>query len=301
MPTLGMSRRKIRTLYHEADALLNVCGAQEINDDLATNDRLIYIETDPGVEQIKVAKKDSATVSYLRQHAARFTFGENVGTRKFPVPNRGLEWLPTRQPIVTDFWQTNRRPPGKAVFTSVANWSTSGQKDIAWRGETYLWSKSREFLRFIEAPRKAGETFELATDVDNERTRARFVRNNWRLREPFDVSADYRLYRNYVRQSKGEFTVAKDQYVRLNPAWFSDRSACYLAAGRPVITQETGFTEHYGNGGGLFGFRSLGEIKDAVEKINADYRFHSRAARAVAQEEFEAERVLKSLLERAGV
>jgi hypothetical protein len=301
MPTLGMSRRKIRTLYRDADAILNVCGAQEINDDLATSDRLIYIETDPGLEQIKVAQKDSGTLGYLRQHAALFTFGENVGTRKFPVPCRGLKWLPTRQPIVTEFWRTNKKPPGTAVFTSVANWSTSGQKDIAWRGETYLWSKSREFLRFIEAPRKAGETFELASDVDDERTRARFARNNWRLREPFDVSADYRLYRSYVRQSKGEFTVAKDQYVRLNTAWFSDRSACYLAAGRPVITQETGFTEHYGNAGGLFGFRSLGEIKEAVKMINADYGFHSRAARTIAQEEFEAERVLKSLLERTGV
>jgi hypothetical protein len=184
----------------------------------------------------------------------------------------------------------------------VANWSTSGLKDIEWRGEKYLWSKSREFLRFVAAPRRSGEPFELATDIKEDRTRKRFQANGWRFRAPHDLSADYRLYRDYIRRSKGEFTVAKDQYVRLNTGWFSDRSGCYLAAGRPVIIQETGFTNAFGGGRhGLIAFKSLGEIPEAVKSINADYARHSLAAREIARQFFEAEKVLGSLLERAGI
>src|SRR5947208_48551 len=238
---------------------------------------------------------------YLRRHRALFTVGENVGTKSFPVPAHGLKWLPTRQPVVTDLWKTSRPASGVAVFTSVANWSTSGLKDITWRGEKYLWSKSREFLRFISAPKKSGERFELATNIKDTKTRARFERNGWCLRCPLQLSVDYWLYRDYIQRSKGEFTVAKDQYVRLNTGWFSDRSACYLAAGRPVITQETGFTKIYGAKAGLLSFRTLGEIVDAVKAINADYAKHSRAARGLAREFFEAKKVLKSILDRAGI
>jgi hypothetical protein len=183
----------------------------------------------------------------------------------------------------------------------VANWSTSGLKDITWRGKKYLWSKSREFLRFIAAPKKAGETFELATNIEHGATRAKFERNGWRLTSPLQMSVDYWLYRDYVQRSKGEFTVAKDQYVRLNSGWFSDRSACYLAAGRPVITQETGFTKSYGGERGLLSFRTLDEIASEVKRINADYTKHSRAAYALAREVFEAETVLKSILDRVGI
>jgi hypothetical protein len=300
-PTAGLTLGKIKQLYRDADAILNVCGTQELNDDLLESDRLIYVESDPGVEQIKIDKGTRSTIDYLRRHRALFTFGENVGTKKFPVPVHGFKWLPTRQPVVTRFWETNRLPARMAVFTSVANWSTSGLKDIGWRGEKYLWSKSREFLRFVTAPKKAGEAFELATNIKDQQTRVTFERNGWRLRPPLDLSIDYWLYREYVQRSKGEFTVAKDQYVRLNTAWFSDRSACYLAAGRPVITQETGFTKLYGGDAGLFAFKSLGEIVDAVKMINADYSKHSRAAREIACEIFDAKRVLGSLLAAASI
>jgi len=294
-PTAGLPLTRIRELYREADAILNVCGTQ-------ASDRILYIESDPGVEQIKVDQGEKATVKYLRRHHALFTFGENVGTDEFPVPTHNLKWLPTRQPIVTDLWKTSRRPAPAAVFTSVANWSTSGLKDIEWRGEKYLWSKSREFIRFVAAPKRAGETFELATDIKDDRTREKFKRNGWRFRTPHDLSADYRLYRDYIRRSKGEFTVAKDQYVRLNTGWFSDRSGCYLAAGRPVIIQETGFTRIFGGGRhGLIAFNSLGEIAEAVKSINADYTRHSLAAREIARQFFEADKVLPSLLERAGI
>jgi hypothetical protein len=301
IPTAGLPLKEVRQLYKDADAILNVCGAQELNDDLLQSDRLLYVESDPGVEQIKIDKRTKSTIDYLRRHSALFTFGENVGTKKFPVPRHGFKWLPTRQPVVTDLWKTDSSPPRAAVFTSVANWSTSGLKDITWRGEKYLWSKSREFLRFVAAPKKAGETFELATDIKDPPTHKKFIDNNWRLTSPLQLSVDYWLYRDYVQSSKGEFTVAKDQYVRLNTGWFSDRSACYLATGRPVIIQETGFSKLYGGEAGLLAFRTLGEIVEAVKAVNADYKKHSRAACEIAQEIFEAKKVVASLLERAGI
>lgn len=300
-PTAGLSIQKIRQLYRGADAILNVCGTQEFNDDLLKSDRILYVESDPGVEQIKVDKGVVSTRRYLRRHHALFTFGENVGTRDFPVPTHGLKWLPTRQPVVTDIWRSKRSPGRGAVFTSIANWSTSGLKDISWRGKKYLWSKSLEFLRFIGAPKASGETFELATDVKDPKFEARFAKNGWRLTSPNQLSVDYWSYQKYIQSSKGEFTVAKDQYVRLKTGLFSDRSACYLAAGRPVITQETGFTRIYGQSGGLFGFKSLGEIVEAAREIRLDYRKHSRAAAEIGREVFEAAKVVKSLLDRASV
>ncbi|MDQ6860162.1 MAG: hypothetical protein M3032_03280 [Verrucomicrobiota bacterium] len=300
-PTAGLPLSQVRQIYRDADVILNVCGAQELNDDLLASDRLIYVESDPGVEQIKIDRGDPAATNYLSRHRALFTFGENVGTDRFVVPTHGLRWLATRQPIVIDFWSTDDTPPRSAAFTTIANWSTSGLKDMEWRGEKYLWSKSLEFLRFIEAPMEAGETFELATTISQAHVREQFVANGWRIQRSDELSTDIHAYRKYIADSKAEFTVAKDQYVRLNTGWFSDRSACYLASGRPVITQQTGFTDHFGGNGGVVAFSSLGEIVEAVKMINADYVHHARAARNLAREFFDAETVLTSLLERAGI
>ncbi|HEX8310369.1 MAG TPA: hypothetical protein VF614_03560 [Chthoniobacteraceae bacterium] len=298
---VGLSRAQLLELYRHADAILNVCGSQEFNEDLLQSERILYIESDPGVEQIKLDQGNAETAQYLGRHHALFTFGENIGRPEFPVPVGKHQWLPTRQPVVTDFWKSDALPDAGAVFTSIANWNTSGKKDIEWRGENYLWSKSLEFLKFAEAPSRSGETFELATDIREEATRTRLLENRWRFTSPDALSVDHELYRGYVQNSKGEFTVAKDQYVRLHTGWFSDRSACYLAAGRPVITQETGFTRLYGGEKGLIAFRTIEEIVDGVRAVNADYAAHSRAAFDIAAEHFEATTVLASLLDRAGI
>jgi len=301
LPCAGLPLTRVRELYREADAILNVCGSQEFNEDLLESDRILYVESDPGVEQIKVDKGETSTVQYLKKHRALFTFGENIGTPEFPVPLHGFHWLPTRQPVVTDLWRTEAPPGAGAPFTSVANWNTSGKKDIEWHGEKYLWSKSLEFLKFIEAPKLSGENFELATTINDPKLLERFAANGWQFTSPDQMSIEYNSYRDYLRNSKGEFTVAKDQYVRLNTGWFSDRTACYLASGRPAITQETGFTRHYGQQKGLFSFRTVEEIREAVREINADYAAQCRAASEVAKEYFEAEKVLRELLEKAGV
>lgn len=298
--TAGMDLQKLRTLYRECDAALNVCGSHDLNDDLLAIRRLIYVESDPGVEQIKVDLGDKAVRDYLLRHAVLFTFGEAVGTDRFPVPLHGLAWHPTRQPVVTDLWDAGAPPPDGAVYTSICNWSTSGKKDIEWRGSHYLWSKSLEFLKFSAAPRRCGEVFELATDIKDAGEKRQFEDNGWRLVDPHALSIHWDRYRDYIRASKGEFTVAKDQYTRLHTGWFSDRSACYLAAGRPVITQDTGFGEFYGAGEGLFSFRTMDDIAAAAEAVRSDYPRHARAAADIAREYFEAEKVIAALLERAG-
>lgn len=299
--TAGAPLAKLRELYRTCEAALNICGSHDLNDDLLAVQRLVYVESDPGVEQIKIDQGDAEVRAYLAKHAVLFTFGEAVGTDRFPVPLHGMKWLPTRQPVVTDLWLTGDPPAGDAVFTSVCNWSTSGKKDIAWRGDNYLWSKSLEFLKFVAAPRRCGQTFELATDIKQTAEQELFLAHGWRLTDPHALSLDWNRYRDYLRGSKGEFTVAKDQYTRLHTGWFSDRSACYLAAGRPVITQQTGFTEFYGGKEGLFAFSTMEEIVEAAAAIRADYPRHSRAAAGLAREHFEAVKVLSSLLDRAGV
>jgi len=300
----GLERQALFNVYKEADCALNICGSHLINEELASIRHLIYVETDPGVEQIKVDKGDRDTIHHLRHHQHLFTFGESIGTAAFPVPLHGFEWLPTRQPVVTDFWRGNEEklePLPQALLTSICNWSTAGRKDIVWRGSNYLWSKSDSFLRFVEAPRRAGQHVELAADIADKSELEVFLNNNWKVIPPYELSISWDRYRDYIRNSNGEFTCAKDQYVRLNTGWFSDRTACYLAAGRPAITQETGFTAHYGGKAGLLSFSTMDEIIEAVAAISLDYERHSRAALAIAREIFEAEKVLKDLLERAGV
>jgi hypothetical protein len=165
----------------------------------------------------------------------------------------------------------------------------------------YRWSKHHEFLKFLDLPARSGEKFELTLSGCNDADRRLLERKGWRVRPAGEVSTDMDGYRDYIAGSRGEFTVAKDQNVRLRTGWFSDRSATYLAAGRPVITQETGFSNVLPTGQGLYGFSTLDEIIAAVEQINADYARHSRAAGQLAREWFHYEGVLKRLLVEAGV
>ena len=298
----GLSRSFLNDLYRDADAMLNICGSHELNDDLLRSESIIYVESDPAVEQIKVDQGNVSTVEFLARHCARFTFGENIGRPGFLVPLHGMSWLPTRQPVVTNLWEKNEAVPfSGARFTSIANLATGGKKDITWRGETYVWSKLPEFERFRSSPRISGENFELATSFKERSLEEEFTQDGWRIVSPDAISVDHWQYMNYLHGSKGEFTVAKDQYVRLNTGWFSDRSACYLATGRPVITQQTGFSQFYGGDKGLLAFSELDQVREAIHAVNSDYPVHCKAAKQIAREFFEAEKVLGSMLERAGV
>lgn len=293
----GMTESQILQLYREADAFLNVTGAQEIREEHLACPRRIYVESDPFAAQAKVAKGDAATIATLSAHDTLFSFGENLGAPDCTVPIEQFTWLPTRQPVVMDLWE-HTRPAGEA-YTTITTWHNKG-KNIEYNGDTWYWTKDREFEKFLDLPQRRDVPFELAVGVDND-VEQLLRSQRWRRRDSVEISRNIESYRDYIQNSRGEFTVARDQYVRPNTGWFSDRTACYLAAGRPVITQETGFSKFLTAGRGLFGFSTMDDILAAVDAIESDYVAHSRAAREVAAEFFDAEKVVGSLMERAGL
>ncbi len=293
----GMTDEQRLQLYREADAFLNVTGAQEIRDEQRACKRRVYVESDPFASQVKVAKGDAGMIATLAAHDTLFTFGENLGAPDCGVPLETFRWLPTRQPVALELWD-HALPPG-TTYNTITTWHNRG-KDLEYRGQTWYWTKDREFEKFLELPRKCPARFELAATVDTK-VKARLQQHGWQQTDSIEISSGIDRYRGYIQQARAEFTVARDQYVRPNTGWFSDRSACYLAAGRPVITQETGFSKVLPTGKGLFGFNNLDDILRAVDCIESDYEGNCRAARAIAAEYFAAEKVVASLMERAGL
>lgn len=295
----GMSERRLDEVFRDADAFLNVTASQKVEGKWLSIPRRIYIESDPFPAQVKAADGDESTQHMLAAHDTHFTFGENVGTDRCSLPDAGIAWLPTRQPVDVDEWFDATLPPGPR-FTTVTTWHNKG-KDLEYDGQIYYWTKDREYLRFLQLPDYRPGLFELAVGADAE-SELLLDRNGWwRPWTSLAISRDMSTYRRYIQSSLGEFTVARDQYVRPRTGWFSDRSACYLAAGRPVITQDTGFGDSLPTGTGLFAFATLNDILAAVDAIQSDYQRHSRAAREIAEEYFSAPRVLASLMERAGL
>jgi hypothetical protein len=294
----GLSESRILALYREADGFLNVTGAQEIRDEHLRCPRRVYVESDPFASQVRVAQGDAKTIATLAAHDAHFSFGENLGAADCDVPIERFHWQPTRQPVVLDLWN-HFDGPRTAAYTTITTWHNRG-KDVRYRGDTYYWTKDREFRKFLDLPRQRSLTFELAAGVPDD-VRRLLHRKGWRQVDSVAVSKDAASYRTYIQRSRGEFTVARDQYVRPNTGWFSDRSVCYLAAGRPVITQETGFSKFVPSGRGLFGFRDMDGILTAIDAVESDYEGHCRAAREVAAEYFAAEKVVGNLMERAGL
>ncbi|HEY5913331.1 MAG TPA: hypothetical protein VJA21_22290 [Verrucomicrobiae bacterium] len=296
----GMSEKEILALYREADAFLNVTGAQELREEHMLCRRRIYVETDPVAAQVQVAQGNQATIAALAAHDTHFSFGGNFGGADCRVPLGRFQWLPTRQPVMLDLWKnaSAARRNGTA-YNTIATWQHKG-KDLIYEGETYYWSKDREFLKVLDLPRRRNVPFELAVGVDAP-TRNLLQQHRWRIADPVHISSDLERYRTYILTSRGEFTVAKDQNIRLRSGWFSDRSGCYLAAGRPVINQDTGFGSYLPTGKGLFSFRTMDDILAAVDQIEGDYGGNCRAAREIATEYFAAEKVVGSLMQRAGL
>lgn len=293
----GMTDSQITELYRTADVMINVTGAQELREEHLRCPVRVYLETDPVESQIRISQGDPKTLATLDQYTHHFTYGENLGYPDCKLPAGRYHWRPTRQPVLLDLWEPLAAVPG-AAFNTIATWKNKG-KDIIFNGETYHWSKDREFLKFIDLPKRCSAAFELATGADAP-TRTLLESNRWRVADPVAVSRDMQRYRDYIRQSRGEFTVAKDQNIRLRSGWFSDRSACYLAAGRPVINQETGFSNHLPTGRGLFSFQTMDDILTAVDAINTDYPGHCQAAREIARQYFSAEKVLKNVMDQIG-
>ena len=186
-------------------------------------------------------------------------------------------------------------------FTTIGNYRQTGN-DVEYAGDVYHWSKHHEWEKFIDLPRQTAQPFELAMKFDVDTDRNLLETHGWRLVSPLKMSLDiFGDYQTFFQRSRAEFTVAKDQNVRLRTGWFSERDACYLASGKPVIAQDTGFSNVLPTGEGLFGFTSIPEALAAIETINGDYQKHCDAARAIAGEYFEASKVAERMLADAGL
>jgi hypothetical protein len=290
----GISKERLMALYGEASALFNLCGATRLREEHLKCPIRVFVDTDPVFEQAKVSAGNPDSLDYLGMHTHHFTYGENLGNDDCPVPMVKFDWKKTRPPVLVDLWDAGCVAAGP-FFTSVATWENKG-KDIRVGEETYRWSKHVNFLRFLDLPRQVLQPFRLAMTPPTADVEARVREGGWDIVDPVPISADMQAYRDFVVTSRGEFTVAKDIYVRPKSGWFSDRSVCYLAAGRPVITQETGFSKFIATGKGLFPFSDLEEIREAVQRINADYAKESVAAIEVAYEFFDADAVLRKMV-----
>jgi hypothetical protein len=295
----GLSCARVRALYERADVILNLCGATRPRAEHRRGRCLLYVETDPVFEQIRAARGEPQTLDFLSGHDGYFTYGENLGAADCPIPLAGFAWRKTRPPVVLELWE-ERIDPACRYFTTVATWHNTG-KDITFDGQMYYWSKHVNFLKFLDLPRRTSQPLELAVETISAEVRAELAALGWHLSEATERSATVEGYREYIYTSRGEFTVAKDIYARPRSGWFSDRSVCYLAAGKPVVTQETGFSKYIPTGRGLFAFATLEEAAAALETVNADYVGHARAAREIAREYFSADKVLRKLLQDAGV
>jgi GT2 family glycosyltransferase len=296
----GMSEPRLERLYGEAALLINLHGGTQPLPELAATGRLVYVETDPVQLQVELGQGVQETVEFLEPHCAFFTFAENWGQPDcaLPVQDR-FRFVPTRQPVVLELWPDRSSEPAE-TFTTIGNWRQSW-RDVTFAGERYTWSKHHEFLKYLDMPERTGRSFELALSSCEPSEREMIAARGWGVRDGLEVSSGVDRYRDYVGSSRGEFTVAKDQNVRLRTGWFSDRSATYLACGRPVVTQDTGFASALPTGGGLLAFDSPQSAADAVALLDADYGAHARAARELANEHFAHDVVLGGILEHLGL
>jgi hypothetical protein len=276
-----------------ADLLLNLSGVNPLRPWCLEVPARALVDTDPAFTQVRHLQ-DPAARLLARQHTAFFSFGENIGRAGCTVPDDGLPWLPTRQPVVLGAWPVSPGPR-RGKLTSVMQWDS--YKARVYGGRRFG-MKSESFGPFEGLPRRSGRIFELALgSASAPRERLRVL--GWELRDPLEVTRTLWIYQEYLAQSWAEFGVAKHGYVTTRSGWFSERSAAYLASGRPVIVQDTGFSEWLPVGSGVLAFRDVGEALEAVESVERSYEAHCRAARVIAEEYFGARRVLPRLIEQA--
>ena len=296
----GLSPERLDTLFRDCDALLNVVGATDLREVHMAAPLRVYVQTDPVGAELKLACGDEHTRDAFAAHDVIATYGENYGAPDCGVPLNGAVYRATRQPVDLDLWSYAFDPRAQP-FTTIGNYRTSGY-DVDWNGQTYTWSKHHEWERFIDLPSRVMQELELSMSLQEERDREHLERHGWHVVSPAEMSLDaFGSYRSYIRDSRGEFTVAKDQNVRLRSGWFSERDACYLASGKPVVAQDTGFGNVLPTGEGLFAVSDVDEAAAAIEAINSDYERHCRTARAIAEEFFDAPAVAARLLEDVGL
>ncbi|MDQ3090159.1 MAG: glycosyltransferase [Actinomycetota bacterium] len=294
----GIGELRLSRLYRNAALIVNLHGGTWPSPEMSETGRLVYLETDPVQLQIELHDGVQSSFEFLEPHSAFFTFAENLSGTDcgLPVCER-FDFRPTRQPVLMDMW-SGRAAPDAGAYTTVGNWRQAW-REVSLNGETYGWSKDQEWSKFLTLPAVTGQPFELALSGLGPGQRTFLENRGWKVREALALSIDG--YRDFITGSRAEFTVAKDQNVRFRTGWFSDRSATYLAAGRPVVTQDTGFGCTLPTGEGLFAVSNVDEAAAAIEAIESDPARHGRAAAEIAREHFDADVVLRRLLADVGL
>ena len=290
---VGLSYDCLRKIAAQTDLLDDISGMLK---DECLKEQIparVYLDLDPAFNQLWNAS-DGIDVGF-NGHTHFVTVGESMGQPDCRAPTCGLPWITTKQPIVLSLW-----PVGDGIqydaLTTIGNWR--GYGSIDYQGEFYG-QKAHALRQFIELPTVTDERFMMALSIHPDETSdlAALKANAWKLLDPLQVAGTPSDYRRFIQGSKAEFGIAKSGYVVSRCGWFSDRSACYLASGRPVIAQETGFSKYVPTGEGLFAFETKADVLAGIEAINRDYARHSRAARAIAEEHFDSDKVLSRLLQ----
>jgi hypothetical protein len=289
----GLPWSDVKSALRESDVLLNIGGVCWL-DEFRLCRRRVLIDMDPFFTQI-----GKLGVGGLDDYHHYFSYGANIGSAGCTIPTNGAQWIPTVPPVITEIWGRNGHPPvmrtgGDAPLTTIANWTAYGE--AVYEGEQYG-QKDREFLRVLSLPGRVRAKLELALGGGDERTKERFRHAGWIVRNALDISVDVPKYQSYIACSLGEFSMVKHAYVKTRSGWFSDRSVCYLASGRPVILQDSGFTDWLRTDRGVVAFSSLEEAARCIEHVSADYQAHCYAARKIAETTFGYKRVLSRLLE----
>ena len=296
--TYGCVYEELLELAAEAELLVNISGHLTLEPLMRRIRRKVFVDIDPGFTQFwHAAGNPGARVA---GHDCYFTIGENIDTSECPIPTGGIPWRPTRQPVVLGDWPVVDTP-APVRFTTVASWR-GPFGPIEYGGQTYG-LKVHEFRKVIDLPQRTPLTFEIALAIHpaDEQDREALLAHGWRLKDPGAVAADPDSFRKYVQGSGAEFSVAQGIYVDTNSGWFSDRTVRYLASGKPVLVQDTGFGRTLPVGDGLLSFRTVDEAKAGALEIARSYEHHCRAARALAEEYFDSDKVLGRFIDEIGI
>jgi hypothetical protein len=294
--TVGLPYADLRRAAHRADVLINISGMLADEALLRAIPLRVYLDLDPAFVQLWHATQ--GIDMRFAGHTHFVTIGLAIGGPGCDVPTCGLRWITTVQPVVLAHWPVAGRMTYDGL-TTVANWRGYGSIEHA---GVFYGQKAHSLRQFIALPTLTEESFMLALAIhpDESRDLAALASNGWRLLDPARVACTPASYHAFIQGSKAEFGIAKSGYAAARCGWFSDRSACYLASGRPVIAQETGFSRLLPTGAGLFAFETCDGALASIEALKRDYPRHARAARAIAEEHFDSDRVLTRLLQRVG-
>jgi hypothetical protein len=291
--TAGLRYPELVRFASEADLLINISG-------MLRDERLLepipvraFLDLDPGFNQVW---HETGNDMGLGLHTHFLSVGQSLGREGCPIPDCGKSWVPTLPPVALDHWPAEPSAPRHDAVTSVGHWRSYGSIE---HGGIHYGQRAHSLRQLIDLPRRTDSRFQLALGIhpDESADLEALRSNGWELLDPYEAAGDPCGYAEFVRGSKAELSVAKSGYVASRSGWFSDRSACYLASGRPVVAQETGFADFLPTGEGLLAFATTAEAADAVAAVEADLKRHSAAARALAEEHLASSKVLPRLLD----